>query len=57
MVAEALERHGNKVAMAASELGVNRQALYDLMNKLGISREKEGAPSGRDARAPKTAVN
>jgi two-component system NtrC family response regulator len=43
MVAEALERHSNKVAVAAAELGVNRQALYDLMNKLGVSREKECA--------------
>ena len=57
MVTEALERHGSKVAMAASELGVNRQALYDLMNKLGITREKEGAAAGRDARLPKSAVN
>jgi len=41
MVKEALERHSNRVAVAAAELGVNRQALYDLMHKLGVSREKE----------------
>jgi two-component system NtrC family response regulator len=41
MVTQALERHSHRVAVAAGELGVNRQALYDLMNKLGISREKE----------------
>ena len=38
MVTQALQRHGGKIAAAASELGVSRPTLYELMEKLGISR-------------------
>jgi len=39
MVQQALKKHGGKVAPAALELGMSRPTLYELMEKLGISRE------------------
>ncbi len=39
MVQQALKRHLGKISSAASELGVSRPTLYELMEKLGISRE------------------
>ncbi len=39
MVKEALQRHMGKVTAAALELGVSRPTLYELMEKLGITRE------------------
>jgi two-component system NtrC family response regulator len=38
LVVEALRRHRGKIAGAASELGVSRPTLYELMAKLGIDR-------------------
>lgn len=39
MVQQALKRHGGKIAPAAVELGLSRPTLYELMEKLGITRE------------------
>jgi two-component system NtrC family response regulator len=39
MVRQALRKHGGKIAPAAVELGMSRPTLYELMEKLGISRE------------------
>ncbi len=39
MVQRALRKHSGKIAPAASELGVSRPTLYELMEKLGIKRE------------------
>ncbi|HSY16737.1 MAG TPA: PEP-CTERM-box response regulator transcription factor [Candidatus Acidoferrales bacterium] len=39
MVQQALKKHGGKIAPAAVELGMSRPTLYELMEKLGISRE------------------
>jgi two-component system NtrC family response regulator len=33
-----LKKHGGKIAPAAVELGLSRPTLYELMDKLGISR-------------------
>jgi len=41
MVQQALKRHGGKIAPAAVELGLSRPTLYELMDKLGITRERE----------------
>jgi two-component system NtrC family response regulator len=41
LILQALEKHGGKVTPAAAELGVNRQSLYELMEKLEIKRDKE----------------
>jgi two-component system NtrC family response regulator len=39
MIQNALRKHSGKIAPAASELGVSRPTLYDLMDKLGIAKE------------------
>jgi len=39
MVRQALRKHGGKIAPAAVELGMSRPTLYELMEKLEISRE------------------
>jgi len=39
MVRQALKKHGGKIATAATELGLSRPTLYELMEKLGIARE------------------
>jgi two-component system NtrC family response regulator len=39
MIQKALRKHGNKIAPAASDLGVSRPTLYELMDKLGLKRE------------------
>jgi len=38
MVQQALKKHGGKIAPAAVELGLSRPTLYELMDKLGISK-------------------
>ncbi len=39
LVQRALRKHSGKIASAATELGVSRPTLYELMEKLGIVRE------------------
>jgi two-component system NtrC family response regulator len=39
MIQNALRKHSGKIAPAATELGVSRPTLYDLMDKLGIAKE------------------
>ena len=53
MVELTLKRHGGKISSAAAELGISRPTLYELMDKLGISRG-DSAVQGSD-RAQKTA--
>ena len=38
LVEDALRRHGGKITSAAQELGISRPTLYELMEKLGVSR-------------------
>jgi two-component system NtrC family response regulator len=38
MLQQALKKHGGKIAPAAAELGLSRPTIYELMDKLGISR-------------------
>ncbi len=40
MVQQALKKHGGKIAPAAVELGLSRPTLYELMEKLGISKDE-----------------
>jgi len=40
MIQGALRKHAGKIAPAASELGVSRPTLYDLMDKLGIAKDQ-----------------
>jgi two-component system NtrC family response regulator len=39
MVLKALERNDYKITAAAQDLGVSRPTLYELMNKLGVSKD------------------
>ena len=39
MVQRALKRHLGRISSAAAELGISRPTLYELMERLGISRE------------------
>src|SRR4051812_8316870 len=43
MVQSALRKHAGKITSAAVELGVSRPTLYELMDKLGITREKSSS--------------
>jgi len=40
LINQVLRKHSGKIAPAASELGVSRPTLYELMEKLGISRQE-----------------
>jgi two-component system NtrC family response regulator len=40
MVQDALRRHRGKITSAALELGVSRPTLYELMEKLGVGRDR-----------------
>jgi two-component system NtrC family response regulator len=39
MVAMAIERHGWNISAAAKQLGISRPTFYELMSKLGISKD------------------
>jgi two-component system, NtrC family, response regulator len=39
MIQKALRKHAGKIAPAASDLGISRPTLYELMDKLGLKRE------------------
>jgi two-component system NtrC family response regulator len=40
MVQQALQKNSGKITRAAAELGLSRPTLYELMEKLGITKEK-----------------
>jgi two-component system NtrC family response regulator len=48
LIEMALGRHHGKIAAAAAELGVSRPTLYELMEKLGISRDRDSERAGSD---------
>jgi two-component system NtrC family response regulator len=39
MMTVAMERHGGNISAAAKELGISRPTFYELMSKLGISKD------------------
>jgi two-component system NtrC family response regulator len=39
MVKRTLDRHSGRISAAATELGISRPTLYELMERLGIARE------------------
>jgi len=41
MIQQTLQRHSGKISSAATELGISRPTLYELMEKLGITRESK----------------
>src|SRR5512132_1032639 len=40
MIEQALKRNSGKITSAAADLGISRPTLYELMDKLGISKER-----------------
>jgi two-component system NtrC family response regulator len=40
MIQESLRRNGGKISAAATELGISRPTLYELMEKLGIPKDR-----------------
>jgi two-component system, NtrC family, response regulator len=57
LVEQALKRHSGRISSAAVELGISRPTLYELMDKLGISRGDATAQSSDQAQkgAPRAA--
>jgi two-component system, NtrC family, response regulator len=43
MVEQALKKHSGKITSAAAELGISRPTFYELMEKLGIPKERTAA--------------
>jgi len=43
LVQSAMNRNKRNLSRTASELGISRPTLYDLMDKLGIERKEQGA--------------
>jgi two-component system NtrC family response regulator len=42
MIQKALRKHSGRITAAAAELGISRPTLYELMEKLGLKRERNG---------------
>jgi two-component system NtrC family response regulator len=40
MVQQALKKNSGRITSAAADLGISRPTLYELMEKLGISKER-----------------
>jgi two-component system NtrC family response regulator len=40
VIEQALKRHSGKITSAAADLGISRPTLYELMEKLGIAKER-----------------
>ena len=40
VIEQALKRNSGKITTAAADLGISRPTLYELMEKLGISKER-----------------
>jgi two-component system NtrC family response regulator len=43
MIEQALKRHSGKITSAAADLGISRPTFYELMEKLGIPKERTAA--------------
>jgi two-component system, NtrC family, response regulator len=54
LVEQALKRHSGRISSAAAELGISRPTLYELMDKLGISRGDATAQSSDQAQKSAT---
>jgi len=50
LVEQALKKHSGRISAAATELGISRPTLYELMDKLGISRSDGGSHSAGESR-------
>jgi two-component system NtrC family response regulator len=45
LIEKALMKHSGKISSAATELGISRPTLYELMDKLGINRKEGNEPT------------
>lgn len=45
MIEQALKRNSGKITSAAADLGISRPTLYELMEKLGVGKERANANS------------
>jgi two-component system, NtrC family, response regulator len=45
LIEKALVKHSRKISSAATELGISRPTLYELMDKLGINRKEGNEPT------------
>jgi len=43
VVEQALKRNSGRITSAAAELGISRPTLYELMEKLGIAKERSNS--------------
>jgi two-component system NtrC family response regulator len=43
LIEQALKKHAGKITSAAADLGISRPTLYELMDKLGIAKERAAA--------------
>lgn len=46
MVLKAMKRHGGRISLVATELGISRPTCYELMDKLGILKEAQDSEPG-----------
>jgi two-component system NtrC family response regulator len=45
-VSQALKRHSGRITAAAADLGISRPTLYELMEKLGLGKQREASENG-----------
>jgi two-component system NtrC family response regulator len=50
LVEQALKKHSGRISAAATDLGISRPTLYELMDKLGISRSDGTSQNSGEAR-------
>ena len=50
MVEHALKKHSGRISAAATDLGISRPTLYELMDKLRIGRSEEASQSSIEPR-------
>jgi two-component system, NtrC family, response regulator len=43
MIQRSLKRNSGNITSAAAELGISRPTLYELMEKLGVAKERANA--------------
>ena len=54
MIQQALRRHQSKITAAAAELGISRPTMYELMEKLGVSKETSAPEELKQAAQERT---
>lgn len=55
LIEQALKRNSGKITSAAADLGISRPTLYELMEKLGIAKERARANTNQHQNRPRHA--